>query len=232
MESAVAKPNDNQVANLDSISAPELSAFHFHTVPVLIFTLLIILLTSGAFFLGQKYASLKQYNHQVVLIPTAFPTALPAINPTENWKTYANNKYKFSLKYPFGWQVLTSPVNSDQFNIIISPEDKSDERGIPPIQISINMAKDLNGNTFTSISDAEAILTKSFSKSSIIKKNSMIDNQSAVSLTGLLIGPGPSEGRFLHYTLIQYNNKVIFTQLGNKDYQNIFDQILSTFKFL
>lgn len=59
----------------------------------------------------------------------------------------------------------------------------------------------------------------------------MIANQPAVSITGTPAGPGPGEGNFLSFTLIQLNNEVLVIQLGNKGYQGVFDQILSTFKF-
>lgn len=55
--------------------------------------------------------------------PTAPFQPSPAQDETENWETYQNNVYKFSLKYPKGW--LVDDRSSDIPIITLKPYKNS-----------------------------------------------------------------------------------------------------------
>lgn len=60
------------------------------------------------------------------------PSPIPAVDPTENWKTYSNSVYGFSFKYPPSWSVETDPQvyqNWDQAISIFSSKEMPEAIG-------------------------------------------------------------------------------------------------------
>lgn len=41
------------------------------------------------------------------ILPAPTPSPIATVDPTANWKTYANISYKYSLKYPSDWKITT-----------------------------------------------------------------------------------------------------------------------------
>lgn len=79
---------------------------------LLLFSLILVILTaSTTYFLLQSKQS-AQTSTQPTLLPTQ-PIISPTSPPDEmaNRKTYINNQYKFSFKYPYYWSL------TDKFNI-------------------------------------------------------------------------------------------------------------------
>jgi len=207
--------------------------------PLIIVIILAIVGIVAAYYFGSMKGN-------VLLAPTQTPTSVttnapsqitpttkPTSDPTTNWQSYTNSKYSFSFKYPLDYKVTASPVTGNQYNVIVDQKTNTSEAGLVPIQLSINMATNENGNSLviTTIKEAEAHYIKSFSSNSVTRKDITVANHPAISITGVLAGPGPGEGSFLHHTFVQLNKEVLIIQLGNKSYQSVFDQILSTFKF-
>ncbi|MCL5783999.1 MAG: hypothetical protein M1142_01425 [Patescibacteria group bacterium] len=213
----------------------------------LLFIILGLIVVAGSVFAGIQIGKSQTPSQQPIVIqPTASPTQVvtnpitiptsttsPTINPTTNWQSYTSSKYSFSFKYPLDYKVTASPVTGNQYNVIVDQKTNTSEAGLVPIQLSINMATNESGNplVITTIKEAETHYIKSFSSNLVTRKDITVANHPAVSITGVLAGSGPGEGSFLHYTLVQLNNEVLVIQLGNKSYQSVFDQILSTFKF-
>jgi hypothetical protein len=158
---------------------------------------------------------------------TIIPMDLP--NLTANWQKYSNSKYGFSFKYPNDWKLEISPTKGEEFNITLDKKSNTKEIGFVPIQFSINMAQDQNGTVkITTISEAEKVYRVSKSQN---RREILIDKKSVVVVNGNIDEEGPSMGLFLQYDFVQINNEVLVIQLGNKDYSDIFDQILSTLTF-
>lgn len=212
---------------------------------ITLFTVLGLVVVSGSVFAGIQIGKNQLVSQELALVEqTATPTQIvadltvqqttpsPTIDETASWETYSNSKYGFSFKYPLDYKVTTSPVTGNQYNIVVDKKINANGAGLVPIQLSINMGTGESGTplVLSTIKEAEAHYIKSFNSSSVSKKDITVANLPAVSITGVLAGPGPGEGNFLHYTLVKLDNEILVIQLGNKNYQNVFDQIISTFK--
>ncbi len=211
-------------------------------LPVIILSLLSLLFLSGTVYFYLQVKTMKE--KELVSIPspapqtmTANPTPMleptvsPISNEMSNWQTYTNQKYGFTFKYPLDWKVTVSPTSGDQFNIIVGKKSNTSEAGFVPFQISVNMTQNQDGNNFTTLNETKSHFIKSFESSSVITNNITFDDKQGIILTGVMAGPGPGEGQFISYTLVQLDKKVLVMQLGNKSYQGLFDQITSTLKF-
>lgn len=159
---------------------PPLTPLPTNWSKVLLFTILEFVVVAGSVFIGIQIGKNQTSNQQPIAVqPTASPTqtvanptAIPAIDPTANWQSYSSSKHGFSFKYPLDYEIRVSPVTGNEYNIIVEQKANTNEAGFVPIQLSINVAKDENGNplVMTSIKEAEAHYLKIFSSSSVTKK--------------------------------------------------------------
>lgn len=198
-------------------------------IVILLSILLLLSVLIAGFFAFQTQKLVKELQgirNEELITPEPTTEPVATLDPTADWQVYTNSKYDFSFKYPEDWKVTLSPATGEQFNLIADRKNNSSETGFVPVQFSINMST--NDSKITTLAQAEAIYKISNSQT---RKDIFIDNKPAVSVTGLVEGSGPGTGRFLSYTFVKLNNEILVIQLGNKDLQTIFDQILSTFKF-
>ena len=204
---------------------------------ILLTIISIISLSIAGFFAFQTQKLVKELALlRTELIPTTEPvatsSAVATADPTSSWQTYTNQKYGFSFKYPLDWIVTPSPTTGEEFNIIVDKKSNKSEQGFVPFQISINMTQDQEGQVIlTNLSEAKTYFLKNFDTSTVKTDNITLGGKSGIVLTGVMPGPGPGEGQFISYTLIELNNRILVLQLGNRSYQGSFDQILATFKF-
>lgn len=99
----------------------------------IVFTLLIgilIIATAISYYFERKNLELD-----VGVIQTS-PLKPSRTDPTRNWKSYTNEKYGFSLKYPREWQRIESLENKETV-LYVSPEEK----GAKPKNIEIKVRK-------------------------------------------------------------------------------------------
>lgn len=81
-------------------------------IPICLGIVVVLVVAIGAYLLGSKQSQLVVQNSvQITPIPTLTP------DPTANWKTYANTKYTYLLKYPATWNVVTDYVAEGDFII-------------------------------------------------------------------------------------------------------------------
>jgi hypothetical protein len=221
--------NENPAENQIPVSSSEIKSITHasqktsNTLLGFILGILFTILLGGGLIILYK----DKLNTQPISSPLPVVNVVATPDETANWQLYSNSKYNFSFKYPLGWEIISSPITEDKpdmFDIVV---DKLNARktGFTSIEFSINMA---NATHLTTISQAEAIYKISKNQ---IKKNITIDNKSAIVISGVTDDPDPGSRKFRQYIFVQLDNNVLVIQLGNKDYQNDFDQILSTFKF-
>lgn len=198
----------------------------------------VIAIAVGGYFAGAYYASKFQnfplWPFEVgVPVPTftprPSPTNLEAKLPSEipsDWKTYRNEEYGFEFKYPGDWKV----DECDQKIILINGICYSDftETG------AITISDDLNLEYQTNLYDQYSQEWEQSQKNQII-----IDNISAIKFFGIegnrVEGPGPIPGSKLQFILFNSRNhtyNISFAEKPGQNYLNIFDQILSTFRFI
>lgn len=174
---------------------------------------------------------------QVIVNPTIIPTTTlptepnPIINPTADWETYTSHLSPFSLKYPKSWPIETEIANPKcdtcVENIRFTPNPIGGGSSIAVVLVF----KDPRIKT---LDDYKNVIIQS--DSSIVNvQNAKVDSENALSykLSGG-IPPLP----IIEYVVVN-NGYYFIIRLENSDEtnkdlvknRNIFNQILSTFKF-
>lgn len=150
-----------------------------------------------------------------------------------DWQTFTSTEQGIEFKYPSDWTAKQNEewtfllfLNYKPFELPTLGTDAFNTT----ISISYNEVRDTaNGELRFENSDLENEIN-AFTAPDLKKENLMIGGKKAVKLTGTA-GPGPAEGNQFVVTLVQLNGKVLTISLSDKNYEKIYDQILSTFKF-
>lgn len=143
--------------------------------------------------------------------PTVSP--IPSLDNTENWKTYIHNMYNFSFKYPNDWEVKNLGEADPKILdfITINPPGKVYD----PHAVTIS---------FTSESYSE-ISAKTQTQS----KKIILDNVEGLVIDEIWGDNSKHKTIYIPYGKI-LGNTIILS--GRVEYQGVFNQILSTFRFL
>jgi hypothetical protein len=216
--------------------------------PLIIAAVILIatLLLAGVYFLSQKSNNKVACTTEAKLCPDGSsvgrtgpkcefsacpkaPTPTPASNPTATWKTFTSTTGKFSFIYPSAWNVATggsletgTETSSFGPNVTSASEDVNSKLGIDMQHPSQS----------TGIIDAKTYLDASSPLKGLTPSNYIIDGIKAYRLVYSDTG-----SRF--DTLFLDKNNIIyvisFGQHGvpsiSASDQDLFNQILSTFKF-
>lgn len=197
--------------------------------------LIILLITTVAILslgaTGYLFVQNKQLQNQIIKpIPPVqnsaptnnFPTPAPTIDPTANWKTYVNEKYKFSLKYLRGLSVKENQITGDGgLEINFEPTSTVFEDQVTK-NIYISVSK-TNGNLKTIVENEKAKIV-----GHVVSK---INNESGISVSG-------TQGIKITFDLINNLERANVFVIKNESLyvisaeSKLMDQILSTFKFL
>lgn len=171
--------------------------------------------------------------------PPASPTSLPETppeDPTANWKIFSDTKNGIQFKYPQTWTAKQMPawalvvfLESHPFEIPEASEI------LTTIQVSFNEAMNtITNQKFYEEKTLEEGITRIsdlFNPSDVkIVRNLKIGGKNAAQISGTL-APGMLQGEFFEYTIIQMDNRLLFVSLHGHDQQEIYNQILATFKF-
>ncbi|MBI4100463.1 hypothetical protein HY439_01850 [Candidatus Microgenomates bacterium] len=161
--------------------------------------------------------------------PKSSPSPTP-IDETANWKTYINKQLGFSIKGPGDIKQYDFPGNIPSYIAISLPTIPADQhQGItimryPNTEITIQeLMEDISSQRFSNAKDPSAIFKKSYYT---------VDGKQEEMITRISSGNG--EARFL---FIQANKNILeftiwYTTKYKQETLKLFDQILSTFKFL
>ena len=183
---------------------------------ILFFIIFGLILTTASglirYFLAKKQANVQSINRLDTNQNTS-PTKVPTVDGTENWKTYTNEEYGFSFKYPSDAQLSTSDENS-RINITLG-------------KMNIACGYDYN---FTVIFQGEDLIKKN----NINTYSFKISNKEAErnDINDRLEGCNSQISNiYVKNTLNpQINNLDIYIN-DNKQNKELTNQILSTFKF-
>ncbi len=168
-------------------------------------------------------------------IPSNWPTT--QVNPTENWKTYANTEYKYAVKYPIDWQIgVSGGADPATFPAPYIESPCNYDGGQTCSQLLIEVGK-TDGKLEPSF-----IIDASYDKI-LSKKSSKLDTEQAQEIVYLAGNQGVG-GNKLYYVLVANHNGTKYTvryeeSKKNREYKTpadwehkkITDQILSTFRF-
>lgn len=152
------------------------------------------------------------------------------VDPTANWKKYTKNG--FSFKYPNEWGVYQPQVEGNKFSLYVAPIQKINE-------ISEMFSKyDGFGidKSFTLIINEvdEIVPYKSDEYQKFTISTYKLDNVSATKYVGVALQDLPNlrSGDKSETITFQKDGKNYLISLLDYQHKDIFDQILSTFKFL
>lgn len=148
---------------------------------------------------------------------------------TSNWKTYTNTEYGFSFKYPNDWLL----ENSTEFIEIKSPDFQQNEKNF--------LEQEAKQGAFISIHPTALDQLPNITEGQLLKGNDTTEDRTASNVKQLFVGGRPAikydfkaQSGFLGSTALveseskMYNLRIVYKSVFYKD---IFDQILSTFKF-
>lgn len=186
--------------------------------PILIFAAIILLLVVGAggIFLG-KSLNTSQPSAQPTVAPLPTQTPTLTFDITAGWKTYSNTLAKFEIKYPAEWKEKTSP--SSGLPVFYSADEK---------EVLFYNFGPKGGMSMENTID-------NFCKGRHMKevRRLFLDNFPAVYCQDPTLDPN----RIFNQVLVQKDDFQIeingdFAREDSENSLKIFDQILSTFKFL
>ena len=168
---------------------------------------------TGWLFNPSLYRSLVDFilqTNRSETVPLTSPTPTP--DPTANWKTYTNNNYQFTFKFPPQW-VLTEKPNADLPYIVhlltfMNPSENPQENQVLTIEIY------------------DQFLVKAIPEDKVIKTETILVGgvqgnknwHNAFGSNSLEVTVKPTVNTF----------RIIWP---NESLEDLFDQILSTFEF-
>lgn len=175
--------------------------------------ILVVALATGAYYFG----NLKS---KPLLSPFASPGS------TENWKTYTNEKYSYSIKYPSNYSNPFDATVGDYLSLIFinasKPEENRDNRIIIGVS-NRTLIKEAEFHSKPKEGMENFILVE---KRDVLGDGTKLIIRTKFTLKATAVEPESKED----YTVMLYrfNNYTYFVGVDT----DIADQILSTFKFL
>jgi len=204
---------------------PNLSIIIFVIIIILSLGIIVLL-----FFQNQKLK--KQITNLKVIptfqLPTQTKQKITSISittdETANWKTYVNQRCKYSVKFPSNWEKVDDPMIGEEavyfkpmnINFISSDNASIIIEARPSKEIGVNNLQD-------KIDSYNAFLWKNWTNKKIEEIN--FKNTKAIKATGDNYG-------IPNIKILILANDCYYEIKGVGDYIQTFDQILSTFKFL
>jgi hypothetical protein len=207
-------------------------------ITIISVAIFIILALGAIIFLYYQNQQLKNMLANYQSQPTASPTPTATANPTANWKTYSDQKYGFSVKYPSMWETANPTDMKNIYNEYkiknyeIVLVDKSNplimNTTYPALQIAVPFKNDAQLSLSSWV--LKYLEYNKIGYPSVSKIDPTLD------FTELTID---------HYEAIKYGDSVFISKdggvyfigfifIGKSTYDRdaVFDQILSTFKFI
>ena len=169
------------------------------------------------------------------LIAQSISRPTPSFNPdpTANWEVYNDNEYKIEFKYPQEWIINKIPNESDAislnnpFNI---PNINTPPYGVIVLKIQKCSNSSNNLNSCNNVySTTKIAIEKRSDKNCLVTKDIIISNIPAYQISGVCGG----EQQIPKTTIIPGKEKIIsFTLENHQEFEDFYDQILSTFRFI
>lgn len=222
----------------------------FKPAAIILGILIVIGLFGNIYLLLQKPKSSEQSKilptpttTQVIVTPTLTAPTL-ATNETANWKTYRNDKYKYEVKYPEGVKIEEGSGYDERIQetilTLFGPKYQGPGEFTDGFGITLAVVKNLNNKTPNQFAQENYEIAQEDIKSKILEgdiSKCKVENVAKSNVTGARFTyctQAPGSG-ILNFSEWYARNGIayqIYAVLQNGDYLTVFDQILSTFRFL
>jgi hypothetical protein len=192
---------------------------------VAIILIILAVLSVVVYVFGSKFI-----NPKPVSTPTPIAVVTPTPDSTANWKTYTDQINNYSFKYPDGWEtyVITGGTND---TLMVAPKAQVDK--VKNTQGSFGGGQFL---TMTiNITPSKLSIPQNDEFQQVTSEAAKIDGVDALRYSTNIIQdmPGFSAGdRIISVRLNLINKSYMDIGLVDSSYQDVFNQILSTFKFI
>lgn len=159
---------------------------------------------------------------------TTILSPIPSIDPTANWKTYTNEKYRYSLKYPL--DIFVRQICEGE-ELLLSKRDPTDKAEYHDAGGTCGRGARYLIEIIT-VTEPVIDEPKSNDDYTVTKTEFNIGDLKAIKYTAESSlqpdNPGP---KWYTEVFIEHNNQIHRIYLGKKEFLEIFDQILQTFQF-
>jgi len=208
------------------------------SLPISKLTLLLLIVTfivtTGALAVF-IYSKLNPVEEKTVNETPTPPSKAAEADPTADWIIFKDETSGIQFKYPKSW----TAKQDEGWTLSVFLEDKPFE--IPKsagflssIEVRFNEAKNTVTNKLfyqeDTLSEGRKRIEELFDSKTIKITSLNVGGREVVQISGSA-GPGPLQDKYLKYTLVQLDNRLLVISLSNQTYEEIHDQILSTFKF-
>lgn len=207
---------------------------------VLTLSLLTLILLASTGYLAYQNMQLKKQIAQ----PSASPSPTSTPDPTANWKTYTNHEYGYSVEYPSDWKVSEAkPPNTPDWPYDILQENQLHEVKFLEEKIdtwpgSFVILVNKNPENFDTKSWASNYFVPLISDPTV----NLAEPQGEISInnhTAYKFSVFEFDGYRTEIGLVKNGNIYMFTFTDDtpndpnlEEHKEIYNQILSTFKFL
>ncbi len=201
---------------------------------------------SGYFLGKQSFKTSIPYSPTFTIsspTPESLTTPTSAPDETSNWSLYSNSKYGYNVKYPQGWEPNRGPGNVTDSKLAkqrdIDFYDPSLPGGDPGTGLNIQVNElDANG-TSRNCSDLNDCFSKTFKwltdSTTINKTSSSFLGQPSLTFTYQRKTDSYTQSWKYVYFLYKenaYNLHISTNVTREKSIFEVFDKVLSTFKFV
>ncbi len=230
MDNTSFAPGDNSINNSVPPLTPQYSTPGPKHLPKLVTWIVLLLAFGSAAYAGIWYWQDRQVGEDYT---TSF-TPRPLADPTADWKTYTNTKYRFEFKYPAKWVLGEYKIGLNDFSLAVDPvkivsQQTRESVDTYPGLISIHFGDCLPPDC------GNIVGYENFEKVKIGEQASIEARKYEIPVYNN--SPNPSyEGKHAIYHSVRYGTVQLLeigyvSDLPDK-YLSEFNQILSTFKFI
>jgi len=206
---------------------------------IILFSILGVVLAVGLVFAGYKFGQIKQVQPGPQPTPTPGLVATPTPDPTANWKTYTNTKYGYSIKYPEDMFYLEREAKLPRLQSVEFTKKRGPTMGeIPGIEVIVYEDEGLSLEAWfdkrSTTKPFEANESPTIFYYKVTGKQEISFDGSGSK--GIRFVDNQITGAPIPTAIVSAQNLVVSIRgyyfVHDESFQEIYDLMLSTFKFL